>query len=399
MNLAKLLEGPAVVTHRGVTLHFRGGLSLAPSAETFAVEADPYGVIDNRAAQNAIALSGTPVGAWNAAALAMLYRWQDAQIGQLVTPRYDVSSADATANTLTLLGPTSGEQVALRYPRKGCPILLATDGTLPAGLSAATLYYVGIPDGEEPWIITLHTTEANALAGSSAIDLTDTGSGDHYLIEQEPLIVHTYANRRITFPNGALVAMPPVIHSATGTLLGQVGFAAFRANDTAWSGSNSLYTVAKALLTDSPPTVSDIKTQEYTGVWGSAPWDSFKFRGACTLTPTLATEPVETDGRGSLSLKITGLSAAAAGVPAGFTEAQMLDVLGMQGGNAARGVSRTRANLVVSATGVHTTLYNAAATALPQTFAASGPRAGEIAWIGARTPGSPAFRVGTAAPE
>jgi hypothetical protein len=398
MNLAKLLEGPAVVIHRGQRFHFKGGLSLAPTADTFGVETDAHGVIDNRHLNNALALTGTPVGAWTADQLGVLYRWQDAQIGQLVTPRYDVSAVDTVADTITLLGPTNGAADALKYPRLGCPVRLSSDTTLPAPLVTGTLYYLGRPDAATPWLRTVHATEAQAIAGTDLINLADAGTGDHYLIEQEPLVIHTTANRKITFHNGALVAMPPAIHTATATLLGQVGFAAFRTEGAAWSGANSLYSVTKELLVDVPPLAADIRTQEYAGTWGAAPWDAFKFRGPVTLTPTLATEPVGTDGRGDLGLKITGVSAAASGIPEGFTEAQMLDILGMQGGAVARGATKTRANLVISGTGVHTTLYNAAATALPQTFAATGPRAGELAWIGARSPGSPAFRVGTAAP-
>ena len=58
-----------------------------------------------------------------------------------------------------------------------------------------------------------------------------------------------------------------------------------------------------------------------------------------------------------------------------------------------------RGDLVVSAAGVHNTLYNVAATALPQTFNVGAPRAGEVAWVSARTPGAPAFRVADAAPD
>ena len=398
LNLAKLLEGPAVVSIYGALLHFKGGLNLAPTADVFALESDPYGIIGQRASENAIALTGTPVGVWTQAQLDALYRWQNPTPGQLLTPRYDVSAITPADNTITLLGATTGELVRLQYPRKGCPVRLYADTTMAAPLVAGTLYYYGIPNAAQPWIGTLHASEAAAVAGTGAIDITDTGAGDHYLIEQEPLIVHTYANRKITFHNGAVAQMPPVVHTATGTLIGQVGFGAFRINNTAWSGANSLYTVERALLTDVPPDPANIKTQEYTGTWGAAPWDSFKFHGPATVTPSLTTDPVSTDGDGQLALKIASVGVQATGIPAGFTEAQMLDVLGMQGGAVARGASRVRADLVLSATGVHTTVYNAAATALPQTFAATGRRAGELAWASARTPGSPAFRVGVAGP-
>ena len=400
LNLAKLLEGPAVVSLYGATFHFKGGLNLAPTADVFAIESDPFGVIDNRASGSAVALTGTPVGVWTQAQLDALYRWQDPIQGQLLTPRYDISAVTPADNTITLLGPKTGEYVRLKYPRLGGPVRFATDeNDLPAPLVAGTLYYLGMPDPEEPWVRTCHATEAAAIAGTGAIDITDAGTGDHYAIEQEPLVVHTYANRKITFHNGALVQMPPIIHTTTATLIGQVGFGAFRINATARTVANSLYTVTKELLVDVPPDPATIKTQEYTAAWGAAPVDALKFHGPVTVTPAIPTDPVSTDGDGQLALKIAGLGVTASGIPAGLSEKQMLDLLAMQDAGAALGASKVRADLVISATGVHTTVYNTAATALPQTFAATGRRAGEIAWVGARTPGSPAFRVGTAAPE
>lgn len=398
MNLAKLLEGPAVFYHRGQIFHSRGGAQLAPTAEAFAIDTDAHGTIDQRALNNALALTLTPVGVWTKPQLDVLYRWQNARNGQLLTPRYDVLEIDTTEDTITLLGDTSGELAYLNYPRAGCPVELATWGAAPAGLTAGTIYYAGIPDDEEPNVITLHASEAAAIAGTGKIDITDAGTGDHAFIEQEPLIIHTYENRRIVFHNAAVVTMPPILHSATQSLIGQVGFAAFRKNNLAWSAENSLYTATKALLTDTPPNKDNIPTQEYAAEWGAAPWDAFKFRDAATFTPTLTTSVVGNDARGDLGLKIQSVGATAVGQPEGFTEAQLLDILAMQGAGKARGVSKIRADLVLSGTGVHNTIYNAAATALPQTFSVTDPRAGQIAFVSARTPGSPAFRIGTAAP-
>jgi hypothetical protein len=388
MNLAKLLESPAVVTHRGVMFHSKGGKQLAPTAEAFGLETDAYGVIDQRALNSAVALTLTPIGVWTQSQLDVLYRWQNPQIGQLVTPRYDIDSINTADDEITLLGSIAADTAYLNFPRAGCPMQFGTFGAAPAPLVAGTLYYAGVPDPEVPNVITLHASEAAAIAGT----------GDHVLIEQEPLVIHTFDNRKITFHNAAVVSMPPIIHSAKASLLGQVGFAAFRKNNVAWDAENSLYTVTKEILVDVPPSEDDIPTLEYTAAWGAAPWDAFKFRGAATLTPALTTAPVTTDSRGDLGLKISALAITATGAPESATEAQLLDVLQLQGAGTGIGKSKTRADLVISGTGVHNTVYNAAATALPQTFSVSDPRAGEIAWVASRTPGQPAFRVALAAP-
>src|SRR5690606_836490 len=143
------------------------------------------------------ALTLTPLGVWTQAHIDVLWRWQNARPGQLVTPRYDIDSIDTVDDEITLLGAIGHEGDHLEYPRLGCPVQLATWGTAPAGLTAGNTYYVGIPDlATAPNVITLHATEAAAIAGTGKIDLTDAGTGDHAIIEQEPLVIHTFDNRR-----------------------------------------------------------------------------------------------------------------------------------------------------------------------------------------------------------
>jgi len=391
MNLAKLLEGPAIVTHRGQLFHSRGGAVLNPEASAFPIETDILGPIDQRHLDNSIALTLTPVGVWTDPVLGVLYRWQNPSIGQLVTPVYDVDTIDTEADTIELVGSEG--------PRKGCPINVASFGTMPTGLAEATLYYAGVPSDAAPNVISLHATEAHALAGTNLIDLTDDGDGDHTIIEQEPLIIHTTRNRKIVFHNAAVVGMPAINFSAQQTLLGQVVFECFRKNNAAWSTANSLFTITKEALSITAPDPDDIPTQEYSFAWGASPWNSWKTRGAFVISPQLQLAAIESDARGTLGRKIQGISVTAQGAPHGFSEQQMLDVLGLQGGTAARGVSRARADLTITGTDVHCIMRGASAQALPQTFSATDPRAGEIRFVGSRGPDADdAFYVGTAAP-
>ena len=388
MDLATLLEGPANVTHRGQTFHFKGGLTVTPLADLFTIDSDVYGPLGQRALENSVVISGTPVGVWTDAQLAVLFRWNDPIIGSLVTPRYDVSAIDTSTDIVTLIGSL--------VPRDGAPIRMSAfpGATLPAAITGTTTYFWG-NSGK------VYDTEAHAITddGTGKIDFADDGTGDLAIIEQEYIQVDALsANRRITFWNGAITGMPPVVHSTVATLLGQVTFGCFRKNNAAWSDADSLYTVAKVALSDSAPDPDDIPTQEYALSFGASPWDDFKARGAVTVTPALATDPVATDADGNLGLKISGLTVGATFAPAGFSEAQMLDLLGLQGGTVRRGGDRVRDDLIVTGTGVYTAVYNGAPRQLPQTFSTTGPRAGELEVVGAAATGSPRFFVGTAAP-
>lgn len=388
MNLATLLEGPCNLTHRGQTFHFRGGLRVVPLRTLLKIETDAYGPIALRALDRSIALTGTPVGVWTDEQLAVSHRWTNPVIGSLVTPRYDILSATAATDVIVLVGDEE--------PRAGCPVRVAAfpSSVLPAGLVAATTYYWG-DDGK------LYTTEAAAIAHTalSVVDITDAGTGDFALIEQEYIQVDALtANRRITFHNGAIVGMPAIGLSATQTALGALALAVFPKEGSAWADANNLYTITKVALTDVPPAKADIPTQEYACAFGAAPWDAFKARGIITINPQLRVEPTGDDGHGVLGMKIAGLDVTAGVVPSGYSEAQMLDLLQLQGGTAARGGEAVRGDFVVQGTGVYAALYNGAPRELPQTFDATSPRAGELAIDGVRTPGRRAFYVGEAAP-
>jgi hypothetical protein len=113
--------------------------------------------------------------------------------------------------------------------------------------------------------------------------------------------------------------------------------------------------------------------------------------------PTLGLRKVDGASNETLSRMITAVGATGRGAPLGFTDQQLLDILVVQGAGAAIGATKVRGDLTISGTGVFGKLYNAAPRALPQTFSAANPRAGELDFVSARTPGSAAFYVGLTA--
>ena len=85
---------------------------------------------------------------------------------------YEITTVDATANTLEIV--THGFT-------DGALIKLATTDTLPAPLAIDTSYYVYTDTEADTF--TLHTTKADAIAGTSAIDITNTGTGTHSIVQ------------------------------------------------------------------------------------------------------------------------------------------------------------------------------------------------------------------------
>lgn len=390
MNLAALLDGPANATHLGQDFHFRGGLSLTPIADLFPIESDIHDALVQLGLDNTVALTGTPIGKWTAVQIAALYRTAALRKGELLTPRYDITAIDTVTGVVTHIGRAT--------PRTGCPMrmIAAPGGILPAvsaGSVAGIIYRSATGK--------FYTTQAHAVAdaGASLIAFTDDGTGDIFLIEQEPLVIDAITvNRRITFHNAAVVIPPPAILSAVATMLGQVAFGCFRKEGAALADADSLYTVEKVALADTQPDPADIPTQSCACEFGAAPFASFKSRGPVTITPTLATTPVTNDEIGTVGLQVAGRGISAQLSPEGFSHAQLLDLLAMQGGTIARGKTKVRGDLVVAGTGVHCTLYNGAPRQLPQTFQTTGPLAGQLEIVGSQNAAGDLFRFATAAP-
>jgi len=395
MNLAQLLEGPADITYKGQTFRSAATLGVRSSQATKSIASAAYGPIGQRAQQPAVQITLKPVGEFSAALAAILLPWTNPKIGQFVTPVSSWTSTNVDTGTNKI-------NIAAHGLRLGMPCMLGTFGTLPTGVDAATLYYVGVPDADH---ITLHATSADAIAGTSPIALTAAGAGVSSLVEQEPLVVHTFTNNQITFPVAAVVGMPSLEFSATATLFDTVTFECFRKNNAAWSDANSLYSVAFVPYAPSGPDPTLVKQQSYTAQWGAvAPFSSFTARGSIKVRFNLGLAATETDAVGIVSRKITSLTAAITCSPAGMSEDQLVTYLDLQGVGAARGAERTKNDFIVSGANgdVFARFYDAALRDVPEQFDATNPRAGELSWETSRkiTAGvvKPVFAVGVTLP-
>ncbi len=386
-NITQIIGGPALVQFRGKSFYSKGDIILDTSLDTFAIEVDRFRKVDERVANSRIGLKFTPAGEWEN--LDVLFPYASTLLGDLITPVRTIASVDATANTITLD----------RALPVGSAVRLQSDTTLPAGTDATTLYYLG---GGTLLAYTLHATYALAIAGTSPLDITDAGTGTHKAAVQEPLVIHTFDGRKLTFHNAALVQMPSITGSAVQTLLGEVAFECFPKVNTSWATANSIYTEAAAALTDTTFDPAAIITQPYTVAWGSSPWDALATKNGVQVSFTLALEAVETDSDGILTRRLAGIEVTAKLQPIGITLAQLLSKLKLQDTGAIRGRSLSGSDLNISATGVYVRLYGAALIGGPQQFSSRLDRIGELEFRATRTfsTGTPndLFFVGTAAP-
>lgn len=395
-NPATQILGPAYVFTRNKAFYSKGNIQLTPKLETFDVDVSHLGRIESRESNLSYEVRFTPVGRLNA--LAVLWPYGIVNPGELVHAMTDIVSVDTGTEVVTVLSTA-------RF-RDGAPVRVKPvgSGVLPTGLSATTLYYAHILSGTT---LSLHDTEAHALANTNAINITASGTGLSRIIEQEYLKIIDRLGVQHLFHNAAVVSSPDIVASAASTAIGEVVFECFRAFDVAPTNAASLYTRSTGVSLDTSFDPADISTEAYSLAWGSsAPWDAILTRDGVRCNFSLSLDPVGDDTVGTISRRITDASAQFSCRAVGISEDDIHTKLVPQGSGAGRGRRRTSSdNLNLSSTTaalLYARLYGAVLEAGPMNWDRSLERVPELTWRPTRTfatgVANPLYYVGASAP-
>jgi hypothetical protein len=394
VNAATILGGPALVKHRGATFYSKGNIALAPTHETFNIEVDRYGKVDERVSNHGLKVTFDPAGEWES--LPVLWPYASTLLGSLIAPASTlVSAINTTSNELTATahGLTTADAVLVHVD---------TGGTLPAAtpaLSNKTTYFVRVIDANT---VTLHPTASDATGNTNVIDLTAAGTGNLYVDRDWPLVIHTFAGIKLTLFNAAVTRMPNISLSAVKTLIGTVEYEAFLRNGTEWSNATARWQITNEALSDTTFDPANIKTQPYVGAWGSAPWDAFDTKEGFEFSFPMQLDPVTDDSLGVVTRRLRSLEATLQAQPIGLDENQVLTKMALQDTGAVRGRSLSGDNLLVSGTGVFVQLYGAALKTSALNYSAAQDRVGQLEWAATRTFSAgvpnPLFYIGTTTP-
>lgn len=390
INPALIIGGPAVIVGRGVTIWSRDNIVVEPRLTTFAVESSALGELETREDAVSIGIRFAPVGAL--ADFAAYYPYASRRVGELAHLTRTMGTIDTTDDEIT---------ITAHGFRDGHGARVASFGTLPAGLVAATKYYVHRVDADT---ISLHLTEAAAIAGTSAVDITDAGTGTHRVIEEEPITIWSInEGRGYTFHNHIVEEQPELTLAGNAPAFGSIGLQCFRRHAVAATDAAAIWTAITSAPTYAALDPDDIVTQPYTAAWGAvAPWASFGTREGFRATFPVGMEDVPDDVAGVLTRRITSRGAEVRARPRGVTEADVRAKMLLQGTGAGRGRSITGDNLNISATGLYLRLYAASLSAGPENYDRAEDRIGELVWRANQhvTGGvaDPLFYLGTVSP-
>ena len=394
-QLASLLSGgPAKVTLGRGSFITKTGVVLAPELETFEVPVDTVGIADERVSQAPIIMRATPSGVIEN--LDEFYRVLQQRAGDYLVHIAPISAINTTSNQVT-----APRHLLITGDR--CYLNATPGATKPAVITETTVYFARVVDED---IVTLHPTLADADAGTNAIDFADDGTGDLCLIRELQLVIHTTRGKKITFHNVAITTPPTINGTAGDTLFGEVVIEAFPRNLKAWSDEESRYTIEDAAYVDEAFDPADIVTQCYALTWGeAAPWVDFSTEAGVQVEFPITTSPKGNDCDGIVNRQIETVRPAATFTPIGVSEAELLSKFRLQGSGTGRGKSLNTgsADLVISGTGLHITLYGAQLRAGEARFNRKDYRANGVRLISTLTfdeagAPNPLARVATAAP-
>jgi hypothetical protein len=338
-SLLSRVRGPALAYYRGVPFYTSDAMSIAQQLAPFDINSDSFGVADSRMSGRFVKSGFAPIGAWTAAALAVMYPWMSFTRGDFNTPVRTISGVNTGTNVLT--SSVAHGQIT------GTGVRFASTGTLPSGLSATTTYYVNVAGGTT---LTVYDTQAHAIAGAGVgnglIIMGTAGSGTIKMIQNTPLIINCFNGETLTLWNTAVTKMPSLNLSAVKTPLGGIEFESYTLHGQSWSDNNSLFTMGTGAVADTTFDPTQIPTVPFSASWGgSAPFTNLRPRDGVTIDFGMKLAEVTEDGEGLLCRSISDVQATAKLRPLGIQDTDLWGELLTQGTGAARGTSMPAAEL------------------------------------------------------
>jgi hypothetical protein len=110
--LPTIIVSPAIVTWNGYSYYFKKGIKADFKRETFKVDSDLAGTLDERAKSQMTVVHGQPVGALSSTSLAACFPYTVAQIGGSI-----FGSTDLPLVIVTKFGGTNNAGQTITYPR------------------------------------------------------------------------------------------------------------------------------------------------------------------------------------------------------------------------------------------------------------------------------------------
>lgn len=229
--------------------------------------------------------------------------------------------------------------------------------------------------------------------------LNPTIGSDPFGSSDTPTVIHDSNSHLHTIKASAITQMPSITLSSVATIIGQATITGIRGSAKDWNDADGIYTAAATggTFTDTAFDPTTIKTQDYTGAWGSVTgFTSIKTEAGWSIDFETGIEFIKVDEVGTCKATLTNVSVMAKCTPLGMTLANVLAGLDFQETSSARGKSGNALAADLAITGADSstiiTLKSAKLVRSGFRFGSRMLRDGELGWVATRN-----FSSGTAA--
>jgi len=173
--------------------------------------------------------------------------------------------------------------------------------------------------------------------------------------EDVPLVLIAANGVRLTFAAAAIVVMPDLHLTASGPVAGAVTFIALGARSLPVMAANRLVTIDTAALPTAPTGTPQL-TDNFSIIWGGAPWTNLRARDGVKIRFILKTTSVLSDANAILDLTLEELAVEARFIPAtsgGPGEVDLISALQLQGSQSLPGRSLATTGHTLDIAGEH----------------------------------------------
>lgn len=337
-----------------------------------------------------------PVLAPFATLLPFYQTWASLRFGQAIAPEPKVVATLSLTTTNTLNFATAHGYTTAD------PVQVSWDGSAPTttpALSRSTTYYVRAVDSDS---VSLHTSASDASSNTAPITLTAAGTGNLWLWQQRSLTINTRDNLQRVFNNAVPIELPDLVFNGSQLLWeGNLVFHCFpKLGADPSSGSYDQFYTGSAVSYTTPTWGGDetLTTPTVTAAWadgGIPTLTSFRAEKGLRVSFKPELEPMDDGVYPAQTMILKGFAVQAKGIPIGMTATEFRDAF-----LPAVGAQLEGANLVLGATGISLTLYDAQLDldGLAE-YGADAPLVKELTWtaMGNSTSGNkPPFLLATA---
>jgi hypothetical protein len=311
-----------------------------------------------------------PVLCTFASLLPLFTSWQKIRYGQAVAPRPIPITEVNTDNNFTAVahGLSTSDTVQIY---RDCAFPACT----PA-LSVSEVYTVTATDADT---FTLTTTTGSP----TLVDITSaTLNGGLWVVKQDTLIVNQRDSTQRTFLNVVPVELPDLVFN--GSALQWEGNLVIRCfpklGATAAGGTANFFTSTNAAFTAATwAGTEDITISDMTAAWASGRTSTLETSFRCEKGMRVSFKPelsmIDDGIFSSASAFLKDFKVSAKGIPLGLLTSEFLAEFAPN-----QGAQLTGANLVLTATGVALTLYDAQLSEGSQSFGTDKPLVDELTW-------------------